>query len=111
MASRQMAKAIAAASGGQTILLLAGISLVLGLAASDAAGQRLGGADFVVLQAFALRLAMPLSGLALTLRQAAGALSDTRDTLALVGPSRARLKVRRRASAVSEALKLGLSQI
>ena len=84
-ANHRLATAIALATGSQTLLLLTGLSLVLVLAASDVATRRLGAADFVVLQAFALRLALPLSGWAISLRQAGGALADLRRTLALVG--------------------------
>ena len=82
--------AAAAVSGSiavQHLVLAAGLSLVLFTEGLDVHSGRLPISDFVLLQAFALRLALPLGGVIATLRQAGPAFANVRDALKLAEPA------------------------
>lgn len=83
-AHRDVAALISGSSALQALALSLGLTLVLVLAGQDLSKHRLTLGDFVLLQAFTLRLAAPLSGLAMTFRQSAAPLNTLRDALGLM---------------------------
>lgn len=84
-AERQMAISTARLAVAQWVAVAAGLFLVVALAALDVANGRITTGDFVLLQAYAIRLILPLSGVASILSQSASALSIVDDVLRLQG--------------------------
>ncbi|TPE59762.1 ABC transporter ATP-binding protein [Sandaracinobacter neustonicus] len=72
-------------AGAQYLVAGVGLFLLLGLAGLDAAHGAISVGDFVLLQAYAFRLALPLGGLGFILRQSGVAIANIGDVLALVG--------------------------
>jgi ABC-type multidrug transport system fused ATPase/permease subunit len=82
-AQAALARSVLLSASLQFITLAVGLSLVLILAGLDVSAGRLRIGDFVLLQAFALRLALPIGGLVLVVRQAAVALANVDEVLSL----------------------------
>lgn len=82
-AEQEMAASTARLAAAQWLVVAAGLFLVVALAALDVADGRITPGDFVLLQAYAIRLILPLSGVAFILSQSAGALATVNDVLRL----------------------------
>ncbi len=85
-AEQDMAASTARLAGAQWLVVAAGLFLVVALAAMDVAEGRITPGDFVLLQAYAIRLILPLSGVAFILSQSAGALATVSDVLSFQAP-------------------------
>lgn len=72
---------------GHYVVVGAGLVAILTLGGLDVGRGRLTVGDFVLLQAYAFRLALPLGGLGFMIRQAGVAVANISDVLALAGVS------------------------
>ena len=84
LANQRMIWSLVVGSVLQYGLLGAGLFAVLALAARQALAEKLGVSDFVLLQAYAFRLLIPLSGFGFILSQAASAIGTVREVLDLL---------------------------
>lgn len=71
----------------QGAVLTVGLSILLGLAARDMLAGRMTAGDFVLIQAYVIRLAMPLGSFAFILRRSGRVISDIGTTLSLTEPA------------------------
>jgi ATP-binding cassette subfamily B protein len=83
VANAQFARLIGRQAAWQYGVLSLGLMVLMIIAARDVRAHQLPISDFVLLQAFAFRFALPLGGLALMLRQAGPAFANLREVLAL----------------------------
>ena len=83
-ANQRMIWSLVVGSVLQYGLLGAGLFAVLALAARQALAEKLGVSDFVLLQAYAFRLLIPLSGFGFILSQAASAIGTVTEVLDLL---------------------------
>ncbi|GAD58278.1 MULTISPECIES: ATP-binding cassette domain-containing protein [Brevundimonas] len=86
-ASVRLAWLLVATAAAQYLVVGGGLILLLGLGGLDAARGQISVGDFVLLQAYAFRLAVPLGGLGFIFRQASVAFANIKDVLALGGPA------------------------
>jgi len=91
-ANERVARLIAGAGLLQFAVLAAGLAALLIASARDVAAGAMTPGDFILLQAYAFRLALPLGGFGYILRQAGPALANIRETMDLVAPARPELK-------------------
>lgn len=77
------ARALMTMSALQSFILIIGLALILGLAAFEVVARRLSVGDFVLLQAFALRLTLPLGSFGFIVRQSGRTLAQIRDIFAI----------------------------
>ncbi|GJL91256.1 ATP-binding cassette domain-containing protein [Hyphococcus sp.] len=84
-ANEAVSRLIAMTATLQSAVLGVGLSVLLILAAADASVGRLTVGDFVLLQAYAFRLALPLGGFGYVLRQAGVAIANLSEALELGG--------------------------
>jgi len=82
-ANERVSRLIAATATLQSTVLAAGISVLLCLATTDIVARRLTVGDFVLLQAYAFRLALPLGGFGYVIRQAGVAIANIGEALGL----------------------------
>jgi ATP-binding cassette subfamily B protein len=83
VANAQFARLIGRQAAWQYGVLSLGLMVLMIIVARDVRAHHLQISDFVLLQAFAFRFALPLGGLALMLRQAGPAFANLREVLAL----------------------------
>lgn len=80
-ANERVSRLIAATATLQSAVLAAGLSVLLVLGAADASAGRLTVGDFVLLQAYAFRLALPLGGFGYVIRQAGVSIANLSEAL------------------------------
>ena len=85
-ASERLAWLLVRTSAAQYVVVGGGLVLMLALSGLDTARGALTVGDFVLLQAYAFRLALPLGGLGFIIRQAGVAIVNSGEVLALAGP-------------------------
>jgi len=88
-ANERVSRLIAATATLQSAVLAAGLSVLLVFAAADVSAARLTVGDFVLLQAYAFRLALPLGGFGYVIRQAGVSIANIGEALELGGEPRA----------------------
>ena len=88
-ANEAVSRLIAATAALQSAVLAAGLSALLILGAADVLAGRLTVGDFVLLQAYAFRLALPLGGFGYVIRQAGVSIANIGEALELGGETRA----------------------
>lgn len=88
-ANERVSRLIAATATLQSAVLAAGLSVLLVFSAADVSAGRITVGDFVLLQAYAFRLALPLGGFGYIIRQAGVAIANIGEALELVGEARA----------------------
>jgi len=86
-ANERVARLIAGTAMRQFAVLATGITTLLFLCAKDVAAGTLTPGDFVLVQAYAFRLALPLGGFGYIMRQAGPALANIGETLAINAPT------------------------
>ncbi|WP_165793485.1 ATP-binding cassette domain-containing protein [Hyphococcus luteus] len=84
-ANERVSRLIAGTASLQSAVLVAGMSILLVLGASDVSAGRLTIGDFALLQAYAFRLASPLGSFAYIIRQAGVSLVNIAEALDLRG--------------------------
>ena len=84
-ANEAVSRLIAATATLQSTVLAAGLSVLLCLATTVVVAGRLTVGDFVLLQAYAFRLALPLGGFGYVIRQAGVSIANIREALELGG--------------------------
>jgi len=84
-ANERVSRLIAATATLQSAILAAGLSALLILTAADVSAGRLTVGDFVLLQAYAFRLAVPLGGFGYIIRQAGVSIANIGEALELGG--------------------------
>ena len=84
-ANERVSRLIAATATMQSVVLAAGLSVLLILGAADVSAGRLTVGDFVLLQAYAFRLALPLGGFGYIIRQAGVSIANIGEALELGG--------------------------
>nr|GGH94585.1 ABC transporter permease [Aquisalinus luteolus] len=82
-ANERVSRLIAATASMQSVVLALGLCVLLVVAANDVSAGQLTVGDFVLLQAYAFRLALPLGGFAYMLRQAGVSIANIGEALAL----------------------------
>lgn len=85
-ATERMMRSLAMTSAFQYGVVGLGLLLLLTLGGVDVLNHRMTIGDFVLLQAYAFRLALPLSGLGFTLSQAAVSIANIADVLDITQP-------------------------
>lgn len=88
-ANEAVSRLIAATATLQSAVLAAGLSVLLSVGAADVLAGRLTVGDFVLLQAYAFRLALPLGGFGYIIRQAGVSIANIAEALAFGGDARA----------------------
>jgi ATP-binding cassette subfamily B protein len=83
-----LSQTLAQMSAAQFVVLCFGLALTLWLSAVDVQFGRQSVGTFVLVQAYVLRLALPLAGLAITVRQSALAIETLADVFRLIGPDK-----------------------
>lgn len=86
-ANEHVSRLIAATAALQFAVLAAGLGGLLVMTATDVAAARLTVGDFVLLQAYAFRLALPLGGFGYIIRQAGVAIANLSETFELITPA------------------------
>jgi len=86
-ANERVSQLIAATATLQSAVLAVGLSALLILAAADVSAERLTVGDFVLLQAYAFRLALPLGGFGYVIRQAGVSIANIGEALEFGGES------------------------
>ncbi len=84
-ANERVSRLVAGTAALQSAVLAAGLSILLVLGAVDVSASRLTLGDFVLLQAYAFRLATPLGSFAYIIRQAGVSLANIGEALDLGG--------------------------
>ncbi len=87
-ANTSLAWQLVGTSAAQFLVVGGGLVVLLTLGGFDAARGRLTVGDFVLLQAYAFRLAVPLGGLGFIVRQAAVSIANVGEVLELAGETR-----------------------
>ncbi|WP_375207689.1 ATP-binding cassette domain-containing protein [Hyphococcus sp.] len=86
-ANERLSRLVAATALAQFAVLAAGLGTVLTVCANDVAAGTLTPGDFVLLQAYAFRLALPLGGFGFILRQAGAAIANIAETISFIVPA------------------------
>lgn len=84
-ANERVSRLIAATATLQSAVLAAGLSVLLNFSAADVSAGRLTVGDFVLLQAYAFRLALPLGGFGYVIRQAGVSIANIGEALEVGG--------------------------
>lgn len=83
---KAMNRSLISLSGLQSLVMATALFLVMMMAGFDVLHGRITPGDFVLVQAYAIRLIIPLSTVAFVLSQSAGALAAVSDILEMQGP-------------------------
>lgn len=83
---KAMNRSLISLSGLQSLVMATALFLVMMMAGFDVLHGRITAGDFVLVQAYAIRLIIPLSTVAFVLSQSAGALAAVSDILDMQGP-------------------------
>lgn len=87
-AAERLSWLLVGTAASQYLVVGGGLILLIGLGGLDAARGRISVGDFVLLQAYAFRLALPLGGLGFIFRQAGVAFANLGEVLTLGDPRR-----------------------